>query len=186
MSTYEFKTHIKKIREEAIEIGFSISTMDDYQRIWNIFIKWKNEDNFIYSEEDYSKFLLDYYHFNVNTFSNKSKSYYQQLMRSKRILDDFDSYKVIMQKKCLPNALYSEYPGKWNIYLENYINYCKNDRCNSENSLKLKKYYLIRLLSYFHNSKVFSLEETGTVNYQTWYKISYILTAVKDLTESIY
>lgn len=34
--------------------------------------------------------------------------------------------------------------------------------------------------------KVFSLTQTGTVNYQTWYKISYILTAVKDLTESVY
>ncbi len=33
---------------------------------------------------------------------------------------------------------------------------------------------------------VFSLTETGEVNYQTWYKISYILTAVKDLTETIY
>ena len=33
---------------------------------------------------------------------------------------------------------------------------------------------------------VFSLDQTGEVNYQTWYKISYILTAVKNLTESIY
>lgn len=33
---------------------------------------------------------------------------------------------------------------------------------------------------------VFSLRETGMVDFQTWYKISYILTAVKDLTESIY
>ena len=159
MGTYEFKTHIKKIRKEAIEIGFSISTMDDYQKIWNSFIKWKNEDNFIYSEEDYSNFLLDYYHFDVTTFSNESKSRYQKLMRSKRILDDFDSYKVTMQMKCLPSALYSEYPSKWNVYLENYINYCKNDRCNGESSLRNKKKYLIRLLSYFYNSKVSSLNE---------------------------
>lgn len=34
--------------------------------------------------------------------------------------------------------------------------------------------------------KVFSLSQTGQVNYATWYKISYILTAVKDLTESVY
>ncbi len=34
--------------------------------------------------------------------------------------------------------------------------------------------------------KVFSLEVTGEANLQTWYKISYILTAVKDLTESVY
>ncbi len=34
--------------------------------------------------------------------------------------------------------------------------------------------------------KVFSLPQTGIVNLQTWYKISYILTAVKNLTKSIY
>ncbi len=33
--------------------------------------------------------------------------------------------------------------------------------------------------------KVFSLTQTGEANFETWYKISYILTAVKDLTESI-
>ena len=34
--------------------------------------------------------------------------------------------------------------------------------------------------------KVFNLSRTAIVNYQTWYKISYILTAVTDMTESIY
>ncbi len=34
--------------------------------------------------------------------------------------------------------------------------------------------------------KVFSLSQTGKVNYQTWYKISYILSAVTDMTNSIY
>ena len=159
MSTSDFKTHIKKIREEAIEIGFSILTMDGYQRIWDKYINWKKEDDFIYSEEDYSKFLLDWYQFDVSTYSNESKSHHQQLMRSKRMLDDFDSYKIKMINRCLPNALYSEYPAKWNITLENYINYCKNDRCNSEGSLKSKKDYLIRLLSYFHNFKVSSLDK---------------------------
>ncbi len=34
--------------------------------------------------------------------------------------------------------------------------------------------------------KVFSLSQTGEANYQTWYKISYILTAVEELTKSVY
>ncbi len=34
--------------------------------------------------------------------------------------------------------------------------------------------------------KVFSLSQTGQVNYSTWYKISYILTAVENLTESVF
>lgn len=33
---------------------------------------------------------------------------------------------------------------------------------------------------------IFSLDTTGEVNYQTWYKISYILTATQNLTKSIY
>ncbi len=34
--------------------------------------------------------------------------------------------------------------------------------------------------------QVFSLKQTGEANEATWYKISYVLTAVKDLTESVY
>lgn len=34
--------------------------------------------------------------------------------------------------------------------------------------------------------KIFSLAQTGEVNYQTWYKISYILTAVSAMAESVY
>ena len=34
--------------------------------------------------------------------------------------------------------------------------------------------------------KIFDLSETGEVNYQTWYKISYVLIAVKKLAESVY
>ena len=70
-----FKTQIKNIRKEAIELGFSITTMDSYLKIWSNFIKWKNEDSFIYNELEYSKFLLDYYQFNVNEYNNKSKSF---------------------------------------------------------------------------------------------------------------
>ncbi len=90
MSLPDFKTQIKNIRKEAIELGFSISTMNGYESIWNNFIKWKNEEYFIYDENDYSKFLLEYYYFDVKSYSAKSKSRHQQLMRSKRILDDFN------------------------------------------------------------------------------------------------
>ncbi len=34
--------------------------------------------------------------------------------------------------------------------------------------------------------KIFDLSQTGEVNYQTWYKMSYVLTAVKKLAESVY
>ena len=158
MSSQNFKTQIKKIRKEAIELGFSIATMDGYEKIWEKFILWKKKDDFIYLENEYSNFLLDYYHFDINSYSTKSKSRYQQLMRSKRMLDDFDTYKIKMQKRCLPRTLYSEYPSKWNQILENYLNYCKNIRYNSESSIKIKKNYLIHLLSYFYTSNIFSLD----------------------------
>lgn len=34
--------------------------------------------------------------------------------------------------------------------------------------------------------KVFSLSQTGQVDYSTWYKISYVLTAVKNLTKNVF
>ena len=82
--------------------------MDGYLSIWNSFIKWKNEDNFIYKESEYSKFLLEYYNFDVTSYNNKAKSYFQQLIRSKKMLDNFDEYKVFMQKRILPESLYND------------------------------------------------------------------------------
>ena len=44
MNTLDFKTYIKFIRKEALEIGFSITTMDGYLKIWKKFIIWKIKD----------------------------------------------------------------------------------------------------------------------------------------------
>ena len=159
MNTQDFKNYINNIRKEALEIGYSITTMDKYLSIWNKFINWKNETHFIYDEKEYSKFLLEYYKFDVNKYTNKSKSHYQQLMRSKRILDDFDSYKKHMTKQSLPKALYSDYPSGWNIILDNYLDYLKNIRQNSDNSIKIKGDYLIRLLSYFYQNDIKNLKQ---------------------------
>ena len=158
MNTLDFKTQIKNIRKEALGIGFSISTMDEYLRIWNKFIYWKSTNSFVYNENDYIDFLLDYYKFDVNSYTNKSRSLYQQLMRSKRILDDFDTYKIFMQKRSLPSSLYSDYPSNWNVVLDNYLDYLKNVRQNSNNSIIIKKRYLINLLSYFYKNGLNELD----------------------------
>ena len=158
MNTLDFKTQIKNIRKETLEIGFSISTMDEYLRIWNKFIYWKSTNSFVYNEKDYIDFLLDYYKFDVNSYTNKSRSLYQQLMRSKRILDDFDTYKIFMQKRSLPSSLYSDYPSNWNVVLDNYLDYLKNVRQNSNNSIIIKKRYLINLLSYFYKNGLNELD----------------------------
>lgn len=67
-----FKTQISKIRKKAIKIGFSKITMDNYLYIWNSYIKWKQVNDFVYDEKEYSEFLLECYGFDVDTFSNKS------------------------------------------------------------------------------------------------------------------
>ena len=159
LSYPEFKTQIKEIRREAIELGFSISTMDGYQKIWNKFIEWKQEEHFVYQEEDYNLFLLEYYHFDVSTYTSKSKSMHQQFMRSKRILDDFDTYKECIQKRCLPNNLYCEYPKEWNLVIEKYLIYCKEEKYNAASSIKTKQDYLTKLLSYFSQHGIIELKD---------------------------
>ena len=67
--------------------------MNGYKFIWNSYIKWKNESNFYYNGKEYATFLLEHYKFDVQSYSSESKSRFQQLMRSKRILDDFEKYK---------------------------------------------------------------------------------------------
>lgn len=155
----DFKSQIKSIRKEGLEIGFSISTMDGYLKIWNNFIKWKKENVFAYNSDDYSNFLLEYYNFDTTTYTSKSKSRYQQLMRSKKILDNWDNYKKFMINRMLSNALYNDYPSNWNIILDNYLDYLKNVRCNSNNSIKLEKDYLVRLLSYFYQNNINNISD---------------------------
>lgn len=71
--------------------------------------------------------------------SAKSKSNFQQLMHSKRILDDFEKYKKFMEKRMFPNSLYSDYPGNLNLILDKFLDYCKEIKQNSSSSLKIKK-----------------------------------------------
>ena len=159
MNTQNFKNYIENVRKEALEIGYSITTMDGYLKIWKKFIKWKNDIDFVYDEKEYSKFLLEYYNFDISTYSNKSKSRHQQLMRSKRILDDWNSYKTFMTKQSLPATLYSSYDDNLNNILDEYLNYCKNIRYNSEKTIKMKNDYLIRLLSYFYQNGIKKLNQ---------------------------
>lgn len=162
MSYPNFKTQINNIRKEAIKLGYSVSTMNDYQNIWNNFIKWKNYDNFIYDEKEYTKFLLDYYKFDINTYTTNSKSRHLQYMRSKRILDNFDEYKQKMKKEMFPKSQYLDYPKKWNITIDNYLIYCKEVKQNSDNTIKSKRDYLERELSYFYQKGMKQLSAFST------------------------
>ena len=64
-----------------------------------------------------------------------------------------------MIKTTLPKSLFCDYPKEWNPVLENYINYLTNVRNNSESSIKIKKDYLLRLLSYFYQKGINNLND---------------------------
>lgn len=167
-NTLYFKNQIDNIRKEALELGFSIKTMDGYKFIWNTYMKWKNESNFYYNGEEYATFLLEHYKFDVLSYSSESKSRFQQLMRSKRILDDFEKYKKFMEKRMLPNSLYSNYPDNWNLILDKFLDYCKEIKQNSGSSLKIKKDYLERLLSYFYHHDLEEIKNLTKDNITTF------------------
>ena len=157
MSYPNFKTQIENIRKEGLKLGFVKATMDEYLGIWNQVILWYDNYNFVYDELNYSKFLLEHYNFDVSTYSDKSKSRHQKLMRSKRILDDWDSYKEFMIKRALPKSKYSNYPNEWNNIFNDFLDYCKNIRYNTDSSIKIKKDYLTKLFSYFYQNKINNL-----------------------------
>ncbi len=159
MKTQNFISYIKEIRKEALELGYSKSTIDGYWYIWKQFILWKNVNTFEYEEKEYSKFLLEHYNFDVNTYTNKSKSHHQQFMRSKRILDNFDIYKQNMNRKVLPKSIFKYYPEEWKKELNLFLSYCQNVRQNAINSVKLKKYYIEKIYAYFYQCGVNNLNE---------------------------
>ncbi len=142
--------------------------MNGYKFIWNSYIKWKNESNFYYNGKEYATFLLEHYKFDVQSYSSESKSRFQQLMRSKRILDDFEKYKKFMEKRMLPNSLYSNYPDNWNLILDKFLDYCKEIKQNSGSSLKIKKDYLERLLSYFYHHDLEEIKNLTKDNITTF------------------
>ncbi len=50
-----FKTKISNIRKERIKIDFSKTAMDEYQFIWNNYMKWKQTDDFTYNKGELYK-----------------------------------------------------------------------------------------------------------------------------------
>ena len=93
-------------------------------------------------------------------------------MRSKRILDDFDTYKVWIQRRCLPNNFYCEYPKEWNPVVEKYFTYCKEEKYNAASSIKIKHDYLTRILSYFSQNNISELEKINKADIVTFINLA--------------
>lgn len=163
MDTQNFKSKIKNIRKEAIKVGFSLKTMDSYLSIWNSYIKWKQKDEFYYDADDYISFLSEHYNFNIHEY-NKRNSWHQLLICSKKILDDFETYRNSMKRNTLPIQLYNNYPKEWKETVLHFEYYCKNVRQNSEKTIEIKMRYAERIMSYLYQNGITSLSNIKKEN----------------------
>ncbi len=163
MNTQNFKVKIKNIRKEALEAGFSVKTMDGYLTIWNSFIIWKQEDDFDYNADDYISFLSERYNFNIYEYNNKN-SWHQLLICSKKILDDFETYKKSIKRSTLPTQLYNNYPKEWKKTVLHFEYYCKNVRQNSKKTTEIKTKYAERTISYLYQNGLTSLSNIKKEN----------------------
>ena len=110
--------------------------------------------------------LRYYYGDNINIYTAETTQSYPYSFTSPLKEGDCSIDVYILQNSL--NYIRGSYPGI--PVIQNPTGYFNND---TEDAVKTFQ-------------SIFSLSQTGTVNYQTWYKISYILSAVKDLTESVY
>ena len=111
--------------------------------------------------------ILKYYYGNdINIYEADTTTNYPYSFTSTLKQGDCSSDVYFLQNAL--NYIHSSYPGI--PLIENPSGYYDT---NTTNAIK-------------NFQKVFSLNQTGEANFETWYKISYILTAVQNLTESLY
>ena len=115
---------------------------------------------------DALKILKYYYGDDVNIYKAEVTNDYPYSFSSTLKKGDCNNDVYLLQNAL--NYIRSSYPGI--PIIKNPTGYFGNETFNAVKAFQ----------------KAFSLTQNGEVNYQTWYKISYVLTAVKDLTESIY
>ena len=101
--------------------------------------------------------MLEHYNFDVNKYNSKSKSRHQLLMRSKRILDNFDEYKKIFIKN--QKIKHNDLPNEWNQILDNYLNFSKNVKQNSKGTINVKEKFLKKELYYFVKNNLENLSD---------------------------
>lgn len=110
--------------------------------------------------------LKYYYGENINIYEAKIIENYPYSFNKSLSLNDCSMDVYILQNAL--NYIHGSYPG---------IPIISNPNGYFDESTKMA-------VETFQ--EVFNLPQTGVVDYKTWYKVSYILTAVSDLTKSIY
>ncbi len=119
-------------------------------------------------DEGYSalEILRYYYGDNINIYQAKTTQEYPYSFTTTLKEGDCSVDVYILQNSL--NYIRGSYPGIPSI--QNPTGYFNSDTKDAVKTFQ----------------QVFSLNQTGQVDYQTWYKISYILTAVEELTKSVY
>ena len=115
---------------------------------------------------NYVEILKYYYGDNINIYRAELSGEYPYSFTE--TLKEGDCSKDVYILQNTLNYIISSYPGIPIIENANGL--------YDENTTKTVKSF----------QEVFDLDETGTVNYETWYKISYIFNAVAKMTNSIY
>ncbi len=156
-----FTNYIKNgIRMEPLLAHYkSNTTQDGYMS------QWGSKE---LGDKGYSalQILRYYYGNNVNIYSAQTTQSYPYSFTSTLKQGDCSIDVYVLQNSL--NYIRGSYPGI--PMIKNPTGYFGSETANAVKT--------------FQN--VFSLQQTGEVDFKTWYKISYILTAVKDLTESVY
>ena len=130
-----------------------------------ILSQWGSKD---LADKNYSALeILKYYYGNdINTYKAPTTNKYPYSFTSTLKQNDCSIDVYILQNSL--NYIRGSYPGI--PVIPNPTGYFDSNTTNAVKTFQ----------------KVFSLPQTGNVDYSTWYKISYILTAVEDLTETLF
>ena len=130
-----------------------------------ILSQWGSKD---LADKNYSALeILKYYYGNdINTYKAPTTNKYPYSFTSTLKQNDCSIDVYILQNSL--NYIRGSYPGI--PLIPNPTGYFDSNTTNAVKTFQ----------------KVFSLPQTGNVDYSTWYKISYILTAVEDLTETLF
>lgn len=156
-----FSTYIKKgIRLEPLLAHYKSNTTEE-----GYLSQWGSKD---LGDKGYNstEILKYYYGDNINIYNAKLAKTYPYSFTSTLKENDCNNNVYILQN--VLNYIRGSFPGIPTI--EN-----PSGLYNKSTTSAVKTF-----------QKVFELPQTGNVDYQTWYRISYIFTAVSNMTKSIY
>ena len=148
----------KKVRKEALELGYANGTIDIYDVTWRHFAKYVQEKQIKELNESIIKqFLLDIYNIDLDNKDIKQHNHHhQEKYRSLLMLLDFEGYKKYAGKP-LPKTDKIPICDTYQMILNEYLNYCEKEQYNKIKTINEKKVYIKRLFQYLENININSV-----------------------------